>query len=70
VSVRNELVWVTFWPVGPVAVAVTVYRCDTPSAQLLCQAVAVALSEPVTAPPAVLTVTFVILPWAVVTVIP
>ena len=67
---RNELVWVSFRPAESIPVAVTVYRCETPRAQVLCQAVPAALSAPVTASPEVRTVTLVSLPSVAVTLIP
>src|ERR1035438_8938714 len=70
VSVRNELVLVIGVPAGPTAVAMTVKRCETSSAQVLRHTVPASLSFPLTGSPPVSTVTFVILPPTALTVIP
>jgi hypothetical protein len=60
---------VTVFP-EPAAFAVTVYRCDTFSAQVLCHTVPAAFIVPLTGSPAVVTVTLLSLPCAAVTVMP
>jgi hypothetical protein len=68
-SVLKVLVSVTGLPAS-VAVAVTVYLVATFRAQVLCQVVPAAFRVPLTGSVLAWTETFVILPWAEVTVIP